>query len=62
LNPALKAPPRDTDLTPAQLVANGTYIGPLTQSAVAGYFDLSAKPTMLIAAQRRSEVAAIDHR
>ncbi len=62
LNPALKAPPRDTDLTAAQLVANGTYIGPLTQSAVAGYFDLSAKPTMLIAAQRRSVVAAIDHR
>jgi iron complex outermembrane recepter protein len=62
LNPTLNAPPLNTDMTPAQLVAAGIYQGPLTQGAVAQFFDLSAKPTMLIDAQRRSVVAAIDHR
>jgi iron complex outermembrane receptor protein len=62
LNPTLNAPPRDTDLTPAQLVAAGVYQGPLTQGQVALFFDLAEKPTMLIDAQRRSVVTAIDHR
>jgi iron complex outermembrane receptor protein len=62
LNPNLNAPPLNTDMTPAQLVAAGIYIGPLTQDQVAQYFDLAAKPTMLIDAQRRSVVAAIEHR
>lgn len=62
LNPTLNAPPLNTDLTAAQLVAAGIYQGPLTQGAVAQFFDLAEKPTMLIDAQRRSVVAAIDHR
>jgi iron complex outermembrane receptor protein len=62
LNPTLNAPPLNTDLTPAQLVAAGIYQGPISQGAVAQFFDLAEKPTMLIDAQRRSVVAAIDHR
>ncbi len=62
LNPSLNAPPINIDLTPAQLVAAGIYQGPLTQGQVAQFFDLAEKPTMLIDAQRRSVVAAIDHR
>jgi iron complex outermembrane receptor protein len=62
LNPSLNAPPLNTDMTPAQLVAAGIYQGPLTQGAVAQFFDLAEKPTMLIDAQRRSVVAAVDHR
>jgi iron complex outermembrane recepter protein len=62
LNPSTNAPPTTgLDLTPAQLVAGGTYAGPLTQGQVALNFDLAAYPTMLIKAQRRSVVAAVDH-
>lgn len=62
LNPTLNAPPLNTDMTPAELVAAGVYQGPLSQGAVALFFDLAEKPTMLIDAQRRSVVAAVDHR
>lgn len=61
LNPNLNAPPQNTDLTPAQLVAAGIYQGPLTQDQVAQFFDLANYPTMLLAAERRSFTAAIDH-
>lgn len=61
LNPSLNAPPQNTDLTPAQLVAAGIYQGPLTQDQVAQFFDLANYPTMLLAAERRSFTAAIDH-
>lgn len=62
LNPSLNAPPTTgLDLSPADLVAGGTYQGPLSQGAVALNFDLAAYPTMLIKAQRRSVVAAVDH-
>ncbi len=61
LNPNLNAPAQNTDLSPADLVASGVYQGPLTQGAASQFFDLAAKPTMLIKAQRRSVVAAVDH-
>lgn len=61
LNPNLNAPPQNLDLSPAQLVAQGIYSGPYTQDQVARFFDLAAYPTMLLAAQRRSFVAAVEH-
>ncbi|MBA4137756.1 MAG: hypothetical protein C0518_10610 [Opitutus sp.] len=61
LNPNLNAPPLNTDMTPAQLVAAGIYQGPMNQTQASQFFDLSAYPTMLIKAQRRSVVAAVDH-
>lgn len=62
LNPNLNAPPATgLDLTPAQLVSAGTYQGPLSQGAASQFFDLAGYPTMLIKAQRRSVVAAVDH-
>jgi iron complex outermembrane recepter protein len=61
LNPSLNAPPQNLNLSPADLVAQGIYQGPLTQDQVAQFFDLADYPTMLIAAKRRSFTAAIDH-
>ena len=61
LNPSSNAPAQNLDLTRAQAVAAGIYSGPLTQDQVAQYFDLSEKPTMLIAAERRSFTAAVEH-
>ncbi|MCM2311407.1 MAG: TonB-dependent receptor [Steroidobacteraceae bacterium] len=61
LNPALNAPPTDLDLTPAELVEQGIYLGPFTQGGVAQFFDLSEKPTMLIQSERKSAVLAVDH-
>ncbi len=62
LNPSLNAPPRNADLTPAQLVAQGVYQGPLDQTAASQFFDLANAPTLLAQAQRRSFTAAIEHR
>lgn len=62
LNPSLNAPPRNTDLTPAQLVAAGVYRGPLDQTAASQFFDLSNAPTLLAQAERRSVTAAVEHR
>jgi len=62
LNPSLNAPPLNLDLTPEQAVAQGIYRGPLDQTGAQQFFDLASYPTMLIKAQRRSVVAAIDHR
>jgi iron complex outermembrane receptor protein len=61
LNPSLNAPPRNVDLTPAQLVAQGVYQGPLTQTGASQFFDLANAPTMLIEAERRSFTAAVSH-
>jgi iron complex outermembrane receptor protein len=62
LNPSLNAPPQNLDLTPAQLVAQGVYQGPLTQDQVAQFFDLSRKATMFLKTNRRSLSAAAEHR
>lgn len=61
LNPNANAPGQNLDLTPAQLVAAGTYSGPMDQTAASQFFDLAAKPTMLLKAERRSVVAAVEH-
>ena len=61
LNPNLNAPPKNLNLTLAQLVAAGIYSGPMGQSDVAQYFDLSTYPTMIIENERRSALLAADH-
>lgn len=61
LNPSLNAPPRNVDLTPAQLIAQGVYQGPLNQTGAQQFFDLASYPTLLIEAQRRSFTAAVNH-
>ena len=62
LAPGQAAPPKNLDLTAAQLVANKTYLGPFNQTDVAQFLDLANYPTLKLAAQRRSFTAAIDHR
>lgn len=62
LNPSLNAPPRNVDLTPQQLVAQGVYAGPMTQTQALVFFDLAAYPTLLLGAERRSFTAAVEHR
>ncbi|MCW5547366.1 MAG: TonB-dependent receptor [Opitutaceae bacterium] len=62
LNPSLNAPPANLNLTPSELVVQGIYQGPMGQGDIQNFFDVSQYPTMLIDAQRRSIVAAIDHR
>lgn len=61
LNPNLNAPPKNLDLTPAQIVAAGIYSGPKEQGDMFQYFDLAEKPTMIIANERRSALVAADH-
>lgn len=61
LNPSLNAPPLNTDMTPAQLVAAGIYQGPLDQTGASQFFDLASYPTMLIKAERRSFAGAVSH-
>lgn len=62
LNPSLNAPARNLDLTPAQLVAQGIYAGPLSQEGVAQFLDIANYPTLLAQVERRSFTAAIEHR
>ena len=62
LTPSLNAPPRNLDQTGAQLVANGTYRGPMDQNAALLFFDLAEKPTLLASAQRRSFTTSVEHR
>lgn len=62
LNPNLNAPPQNTDMTLAQLVAAGIYSGPYTQDQVAQFFDLSEKATMFQKTNRRSVAAAAEHK
>jgi len=61
LNPSASAPPLGLNLTPAQLVAQGIYQGPLTQDAASQFLDLANYPTLLAKAERRSFTAAVDH-
>jgi iron complex outermembrane recepter protein len=61
LNPELNAPPTGLDLTPAQLIAQGIYQGPMDQAAASQFFDLSEIPTMLIGSERKSAVLSIEH-
>jgi len=62
LNPSLNAPPMNTDMTLAQLVAAGIYQGPLSQDEVVLLFDLSSKPTILTSNERKSVSLAADHK
>lgn len=62
LNPSLNAPPRNLDLTPAQLNTQGIYQGPMSQDAVAQFLDIANYPTLLAQAERRSFTAAIEHK
>ncbi|MBI2512117.1 MAG: TonB-dependent receptor [Opitutae bacterium] len=69
LNPSLNAPPTNTDLTLAQLVANGTYLGPFsstdlingTGAAGAYSFNLANYVTLLLRNERSAVTAALDH-
>jgi iron complex outermembrane recepter protein len=61
LNPDVNAPPTGQDLSPADLVAQGIYSGPMDQGAASQFFDLSEIPTMLIGKETRSAVLSIDH-
>jgi iron complex outermembrane receptor protein len=62
LNPNLNAPPTNTDMTLAQLVAAGIYQGPYTSDQIAQFFDLSAKATMFQKTNRRSLAIAGEHK
>ena len=62
LNPSLKAPPLNLDLTPAQLVAQGIYSGPVDQTTASLVQDLSAYPTLLAQAERRSFTSMVEHK
>ncbi|HEY8539288.1 MAG TPA: TonB-dependent receptor [Steroidobacteraceae bacterium] len=61
LNPNLNAPPQNLDLSPADLIAQGIYSGPMDQGAASQFFDLSEIPTMLIAYDRKSAVLSLEH-
>lgn len=62
LNPNSNAPAGTLDLSPAQLVAQGVYSGPLDQTAASQFFDLAAYPTLIAQAERRSIVGAVEHK
>lgn len=62
LTPGQNAPPKNLDLTAAQVVAQKIYQGPYNQTDVGQFLDLANYPTLKLAAQRRSFTAAVDHR
>ena len=62
LNPSLNAPAKNLDLTPAEVVAQGIYKGPMSQGEVGMYLDLAGYPTLKLQAERRSFTFAVDHR
>ncbi len=62
LNPSLNAPPLNSDLTLAQLVANGTYQGPYDGNQILNFFDLSKKATMALKTNRRSGTISLEHK
>ncbi|MBA4138739.1 MAG: hypothetical protein C0518_15645 [Opitutus sp.] len=66
LNPNLNAPPQNTDMTLAELLAAGIYSGPYdgsaTQNGVARFFDLSERSTMFQKTARRSIAIAGEHK
>ena len=49
------------DLTPAQLVAQGIYSGPVDQTTASLVQDISFYPTLLAAAERRSFTSMVEH-
>ena len=61
LNPDLNAPPTGQHLSPADLVAQGIYAGPMEQGPAQQFFDLSEIPTMLIGKETRSAVLSVEH-
>lgn len=69
LNPSLTAPATGTDLTLAQLVANGTYVGPFTSTEIingtggaAQYaFNLANYVTLLLRNERSAATVAFQH-
>ncbi|MBL9209364.1 MAG: TonB-dependent receptor plug domain-containing protein, partial [Opitutaceae bacterium] len=62
LNPSLNAPPQNVDLTPAQAVAQGIYSGPVDQTTASQVQDLSAYPTLIASAERRSFTSMVEHK
>jgi iron complex outermembrane recepter protein len=62
LNPDRNAPAGTLDLSPAQLVTQNVYAGPLTQAEASQFLDLANYPTLLADAERRSFTAAIEHK
>lgn len=61
LNPELNAPPTGLNLSPAELIAQGIYVGPMDQGGATQFFDLSEIPTMLIEKELRSAVLSVEH-
>jgi iron complex outermembrane receptor protein len=70
LNPSLNAPPATgLDLTPAQLIANGTYIQVNGANLISGLgaekqyaFNLAQYVTLLLRNERQSATVSFDHR
>lgn len=62
LNPNLNAPPQNTDMTVAQLVAAGIYSGPYNGATITQFFDASERATMFQKTARRSVAIAGEHR
>lgn len=69
LNPALNAPPLNTNLTRAQLIANGTYIPVDADNLISGRgterqyaFNLADYVTLLIGNERQSATANFEHK
>jgi iron complex outermembrane receptor protein len=60
LNPGLAAPPAG-HVPIATLVSQGVYSGPYTSSYIVNNFNLSSKPTSLLADERKSFIANFDH-
>lgn len=61
LNPSLSAAPSGHTAI-ADLVANGTYLGPYTSTQIQQYFDLSSAVTLLQEFTRKSGTAAFEHK
>lgn len=61
LKESLNAPPANTDLSAAQLVANGTYTGPYSVAQITQIFNLAEKVTMQIANQKKAFTATFSH-
>lgn len=62
LNPSLNAPPKNLDLSLADLLAQGIYTGPYDGNQILNFFDLSKKATMALKTNRRSGVASLQHK
>lgn len=63
LNPSLNAPPvTPGGLSPAQLVANGTYSGPNSTTQQTQIFNLANAVTMLIANERQAMTLSFTHK